>query len=298
MQSLASNGRSLSSTTSHDGLGPHPLASPPWHTCSLMIEAGGVALAAVAFLACAAPVRSQAQVLDVTASGEAVTGVPGGETMWFVSRHEYAEQYGLGCDETVQELLQAPGAKLNAPDVLAIPDTHGPAARIQLSPLEGIGVFTSRPVAAGEDILVADPALLLLDYPDDGSYPFETQCCGNGTISKLHHMDSILTDHGELSIGSQGVDAFINHSPDPNARIEVRYLVRGVPGKGRPALVSMHSTLVALRDLDEDVEATYDYGTFNDARLPHHLGGQDWAESNASLDTMGCGSRIAARQDA
>jgi len=115
-----------------------------------------------------------------------------------------------------------------------------------------------------------------------------------GTHGKLGGSKSYVGRLGELTIGSTGIDAFVNHSPDPTARNEVRYTVRNTPGRARPALLSLHACFVAPRDLEEGEEVTFDYGTYMDARLPDRGEAEEWLVTSASMDTMGCGARPAA----
>jgi SET domain-containing protein len=107
---------------------------------------------------------------------------------------------------------------------------------VRRSPIHGLGCYASRPIAAGEWIV---------DYV--GEYIDLAEAKRRDVQGSPRYSPYVLYVDEDLFIDAAGVDQpgkYVNHSCDPNS--EVR-------GEGRRAFI------VALRDICEGEEITYDY---------------------------------------
>lgn len=123
---------------------------------------------------------------------------------------------------------------------------------VRRSPIHGSGVFASRRIKAGREIIDYAGALLSHD---------EADALHGGNVEAGHTFLFTLNEHYVIDGAVDGNAArFINHSCEPNCEAVLHEAEDGDPA---------HDCIViqALRDIDRGEELTFDYGIVLD--VPH-----------------------------
>jgi SET domain-containing protein len=119
-----------------------------------------------------------------------------------------------------------------------MPDSTVPAIVVRRSPIQGRGVFASRLIASGERVI---------EYLGDRitSAQADARCPDDEAFGRHHTFLFAIDDNLVIDGACRGNAArFINHSCDPNCEAIV---------------FRKRVFIVALRDIPEDSELSYDY---------------------------------------